>query len=168
MRGRKNWRLSKTLSRRVEIRPIENDDVKYVWAAYKKGKFSELFQRDLSPAEFKFEFEKFVLANVHAALTILADTKVGFMPIGIALGQWGPAFLIMSDIEWFPWASCRNTLEGTVALFNRLRKQTPVFGFVKEEHKPIYEVCLMHGIMRRIGTSHSLGTRMTLFEVRTE
>lgn len=169
MTGKKKWRLSKTLSRRVEIRPIENEDVKYAWAAYKQGKFTEVgLPSGLGASEFKVEFEKFVLANAHAAWTVLAETKKGFMPIGLALGQWGPAFMIIGNIEWFPWASRRNIVEGTVYLFNKLRKEFPVIGFAREEHKPLYEACLMHGIMHRIGTSHSLGTKMTVFEVRTQ
>ncbi len=167
MRGRKKWRLSKTLSRRVEVRPIENDDVKYAWAAYKQGKLPWLdIPKDLDAASFKAEFEQFVLTRAHAAWTVSTDTKKGFIPAGIALGQWGPSFMFISAIEWFPWATCRNIVEGTVYFFDNLRKQFPVMGLANDQHKPLYEACMMHGIIHRIGTSHSMGEKMTLFETR--
>src|SRR5512139_1223519 len=168
MKAKKSWRLSKTLSRRIEIRPIENEDVKYAWAAYKQGRVTEFdFPRDLSASAFKDEFEKFVLTRVNAAWTVIADTKSGFMPVGIALGNWGPSFMIMSWMEWFPWASKRNVLEGTVAIVNRLRKQFPMICFATDEHKRLYETCCMHGIVHRVGTSYSMGQKMTVFEART-
>jgi hypothetical protein len=168
MKGKKGWRLSRTLKRRIEVRPIENYDVKYAWAAYKQGKLNDLpLPGGMDAASFKAEFEKFVLTNTHAAWTILSQTKQGFIPTGMVLGQWGPSFMFISAIEWFPWASCRNIIEGTVYFFNSLRKQFPVFGFANEEHKPLYETCCAHGIMYRVGSSHSLGEKMTVFEVRT-
>ena len=168
MKGKKKWRLSKTLSRRIEVRPIENHDVKYAWATYKQGKLTEMgLPPDLSATDFKTEFEKFVLTKSHAAWTVSAETTQGFMPIGLALGQWGPAFMIVSAIKWFPWATCRNIVEGTVSLFSRMRNEKfPAIGFANDEHRPLYEACCMHGIMQRIGTSHSLGEKMTVFEVR--
>lgn len=168
MKGKKTWRLKRTLSRHVEVRPIENEDVKYVWAAYKKGKLSGLpLQADLDAASFKNEFEKFVLSNAHAAWIIKLQTRQGLVPAGLVLGQWGPSFMFITDIEWFPWATCRNIVEGTVYFFNELRKQFPVLGFSNDEHRPLYEACAMHGIMHRIGTSFGLGEKMTVWEVRT-
>ena len=170
MTGKKNWRLSKTLRRRTEFRPIENGDVKYAWAAYKQGKLPQLdFPEDLSAPDFKTAFEAFVLTRTHAAWTILAETAKGFLPVGIILGHWGPdrAFMILSGIAWYPWASRRNIIEGTVNFSNIMRKQLPVIGFANDEHRPLYEACCMHGIMRRIGTSHVLGKKLTIFEGRT-
>lgn len=167
MKGKKKWRLSRTLSRHVEVRPIENGDVKYAWAAYKQGKLSELpIPKGLDAASFKTEFEKFVLTNVHAAWVILTQTKNGFIPVGMVLGQWMLSFVLISDIEWFPWATCRNIVEGTVYFFNNLRKQFPVMGFANDEHRPLYEACAMHGIMHRVGTSFGTGEKLTLFECR--
>jgi hypothetical protein len=165
------WRLSKTLKRRIDVRPIENEDVKYAWAAYKQDKLGQIkFSDGLNALDFKTAFEGFVLTRAQAAWTVLGETNRGLIPIGIVLGQWGPgaAFMLVSAIAWYPWASRRNIVEGTVKLFNNLRKQFPVMGFANDEHRPLYEACAMHGIMRRIGTSHSLGSKMTIFEVRNE
>lgn len=171
MKGKKKWRLSKTLSRHVDVRPIEDADVKYAWAAYRQGRFTEIgFSANLSPSEFKYAFERFVLENAHGAWTVLAQTSKNFMPIGITMGTWGPGqrFMVMAWTAWFPWASKRNIVEGTVAICNRLRHDFPLMCFANETDKKMYETCMMHGIVHRIGTSHSLGEKMTIFEARVQ
>jgi hypothetical protein len=162
MKGKKNWRLSKTLSRSIIVRPIEDVDVKYVWAAYKKDGLAQFpFPKDLDAPTFKSAFEHFVLSSAHAAWSIMANGRV----IGLAMGQFVGPLMIITAINWFPWASRRNIVEGTVHLFNSIRKQFPVIGMANDEHRPLYEACCMHGIMKRVGTSHSMG-KMTVFECR--
>lgn len=158
MTGKKNWRLSKTLSRRVDVRPIEATDVQYAWAAYKQGGLSEIVpEKDLAAPAFKAAFESAILANYHAAWIIQAQAKARFMPVGIIVGSWATqqnAYMIINGVAWFPWATKRNILEGTVAFFNRIRKEMPWIGYAMNGHKRAYEVCCMHGIMRRVGTTH--------------
>ncbi len=172
MKGKKNWRLSKTLKRPVEIRPIEQDDVKYAWASYKKGVLGSMgppFDKDgMDAPTFKTEFETFVLTHAHAAWTVMAQTSNGFLPVGLVLGSWAPngAFMIILGISWFPWATRRNIVEGTVAFFNRLRKEMGWMGFASLEHKRIYDVCCMHGIMNRVGTSLQSGQPIAVYEGR--
>lgn len=163
------WRLRKTLSRRIEVRPIEDADVRYAWAAYKKGALAELgepYTSDLDAAQFKSAFERTVLTTHHAWWTISGETKNGFIPIGIVVGEWGPsqAFMIIVGISWFPWASRRNIVEGTVKFFDGLRKQMKWVGFATPKHKPLYEVCCMHAIMRRVGTTNMTKPPSAVFE----
>lgn len=166
--NKKTWRLSKTLSRRIEIRPIEQEDVKYAWAAYKAGALDMGFSESLDARGFKDAFEQYVLMNARAAWTIIAETKNGFIPVGFVLGDWAPqnAFMIIIGISWFPWATRRNIVEGTVAFFNRVRKEMGVMGFAEHKHKKLYEACCMHGIMRRIGTSNLSGRPVAVYEGR--
>lgn len=162
----KTWRLKKTLSRRVETRPIEDSDVRYAWAAYKLGKFN-IIPDGLDAAQFKAAFEQMVLATLPATWIVSANTAKGFMPIGIVFGAFAPlnTHLVIVGITWFPWASKRNILEGDVAFFNMLRKQPfQWIGYAKQEHKPAYEVCCMHGIMRRVGTMHMADGPVAVFE----
>src|SRR5690348_5299645 len=164
MKGKKNWRLTKTLARNVTFRPIEDADVKYAWAAYRLGKLDDIgFQKGLDAAQFKSEFERFVLGNAHAAWTIITGKPVGFV-----LGTWGPfsAYMIISAIIWFPWATKRNIVEGAVSFFNWIRKEIPVMGFATDDHRPAYDMCCAHGIMSRVGTSHCMGRKLAVFESR--
>lgn len=173
MRPKQNWRLSKTLGRHIEVRPIENDDVQYAWAAYKKGGLGGMGapfdQGGLDAKAFKEAFEVYVLTNAHAAWTVMASTRSGIVPIGIVLGGWAPprdALMLIIGIVWFPWASRRNIVEGAVGFFNRIRKEMAWMGFASEQHKGLYETCCKHGIMHRVGTSHRSGQPIAVYEGR--
>lgn len=167
------WRLKRTLKRSVSYRPIEDDDVKYSWAAYKKGALSpmgESFTKEMNAEEFKSLFEQFVIQNHHAAWTLIAPTAKGNIPVGIVLAAWAPnaPFMIVNGMVWFPWASHRNHVESMVCFLNGVRKQQSLTFYTLPEHKRIYEVCAMHGIIRRVGTSFVAipGKSAAVFETR--
>lgn len=161
------WRLSRTLRRDVEVRPIEQEDVRYAWGAYAKGALDGMgFVPGLDAPTFKRAFEAYVLTNTHAAWTIIAKSPKGRMPVGFVFGGWAPheTYMTIIGICWFPWASKRNILEGTVNFFDRLRKQMKWMGFAAPQHKRLYEVCCMHGIMRRVGTTNMTAPPCAVFE----
>jgi hypothetical protein len=165
------WRLKRTLKRAIDYRPIEDEDVKYAWAAYKQGGLAALnFATDLSPDDFKALFEQTIVSKCHAAWTLFGNTKRGFIPVGIVLAAWAPSapYLIVLDIDWMPWASHRNIIECSVGFFNGARKDFAFVGYALPEHKRMYEVCAMHGVMRRVGTSYVAipGHHCAVFETR--
>ena len=165
------WRLSRTLKRKTEYRPIEDSDLKYLWAAYKKGGFKELgFADDLSPEQFKEAFSAFVVSSCHMAWVLLANTKNGFIPVGVILCSWAPgaSYLIVLGVSWMPWATKRNIVESMTGFFSKARKEFSFMGYAVPEHKRMYEVCCMHGITRRVGTSYTAipGKAAAVFETR--
>lgn len=169
------WRLDtkQTVRRAIDYRPIELDDVKYAWAAYKQGALKEMgFQDGMSPEAFKVGFSDAILNNCHAAWTIFGHTKKGFIPVGLLLAVWGPGqtFLTVLGIAWMPWASKRNIVECTVGFFEGTRKEFSFMGYATHEHKKVYDVCRELGIMRRVGTSYTVipGTALAVFETRKE
>lgn len=153
---------------------MEAEDIRFFWAAYKKGSLAhmrpEFASPDLTTSEFRQLFEDSVVSQHDTAWTIFAETSKGVIPVGMALGAWAPvaAYLVITGIAWFPWATKRNIIEGTVAFFSALRKQMPWIGYAKPNAKRLYEVCCMHGIMRRIGTSHIVfpGEPAAVFEAK--
>lgn len=173
-----NWRLAKTLKRRTEFRPIEDADCRYAWAAYKKGALKSLGQRfagaELGPDEFYLAFVDEVKANYAGGWTLSAETKKGFLPVGIVLGFYShpnPAlspFMIIGDMVWFPWASDRNKIEAAVGFFNAIRKEIPMVEYADEKAKPFFEMIAKHGVMRRVGTSFNVypGQQTAVFETR--
>lgn len=168
----RKWRLRRTLKRAIDYRPIELEDLKYAWAAYKQGKMSDIFDdASLSPEDFKSAFSKFVTERCHAAWTLFGQTRKGFIPVGLVLASWAPnaPYLIVADISWMPWASNRNIVECTVGFFNGARKDFAFVGYAIPEHKRMYEVCMMHGIMRRVGTSYVAipGQACAVFETKS-
>src|SRR5438045_2158440 len=108
MKGKKLWRLSRTLKRRVDVRPIEQEDVKFAYGAYKSGKLP-MFPEGMDAPSFKESFEAYVLTSAEAAWTIISESKVGFAPVGLAFGGWAPqqTYMVIIGIVWFPWASKR-------------------------------------------------------------
>jgi hypothetical protein len=169
-RVRSKWRLSHTLRRTVDYRPIEADDIKYLWAAYKQGAFSDM-EPDLPPEEFKQQLQSIVLAKFHAVWTLFGPTRKGFIPVGVVFAAWAPngPFLIVTGAVWMPWASKRNIVECMVGFLNGVRKEFALQFYALPEHKRLYEVCAMHGAVRRIGTSFTAiaGKHAAVFETRT-
>ena len=156
----------------MDYRPTEVEDIKYLWAAYKQGGLKAMGFEDtaLSPDEFRSAFEQKLVENCHAAWTLFAHTRKGFIPVGFIMAAWVPggSYLIVLCVVWMPWASKRNVVEGAVGFFNKARKEFSFMGYAIPEHKRMYEVCAMHGIMRRVGTSYVAlpGQACAVFESR--
>jgi hypothetical protein len=147
--------------------------MRFVWAAYKKGALEDMggsFALPNMDAEaFKLAFEE-VSARFSEAWTIWAPTKRGFIAVGIVFSAFAPSlpYRVIGGIAWFPWASKRNVIEGTVAFFSGARREVPTVAYAIDEHKRVYEVCCMHGVMRRVGTSHVVfpGKSAAVYETR--
>lgn len=158
----------------MSFRPIEADDIRYVFAAYKKGSLASMGEQfsnpDMPADEFKTAFEAWVLERYHAAWTMFAQTGRGFIPVGLLFSCFAPSapYMIVNGVVWFPWATKRNIIESIVNFFNEARKEYQFVLYALPEHRKAYEVCAMHGIMRRIGTSYVAipGKPATVFETR--
>jgi hypothetical protein len=166
------WRLKKTLARRLEFRPTEVDDVKFAWAGYKQGAFGKLLPRDFDAAGFRAGFETEILPKFDALWTLLAETRKGFIPVGMAFGFWPHPyvqhFMVLDTFEWFPWATSRNRIESAVNFISKTRTEIPLIGFVRQENKGFLEVLARHGLGRRVGTSHVVfaGEPASVWETR--
>jgi hypothetical protein len=172
------WRLKKTLARRVDFRPIERDDMKYAYAAYKKGRMASMGERwaggELTPSEFAEAFEVEIQTVYHGVWVLLAEGSKGYIPAGMVMGFWShpdprfAPFMIVGDIIWFPWASARNRIESAVGFFARIRSEIAMVEYASEEHKRFFEMICQHGIMRRVGTSFNVypGQATAVYETR--
>ncbi len=176
-----NWRLSKTLARKLSFRPIETEDTKYAWAAYKKGCLVDMagpfVDTGMQPDQFKQTFETTVLTRYHGAWTLFAESKKGFLPVGIVFAFYSHAehplspFMIIGDMVWFPWATPRNKIESAVNFFDQIRKTVPMVDYAHgDTNKRFFETICRHGIMRRVGTTFNIvrGEPTAVFETRSE
>ncbi len=178
VKSNSTWRLKKTTARKLSFRPIENEDLRYIWAAYKDGALASMGETfasaDLAADEFKTAFEQEVVNTYHAAWTLFAESKRGVLPIGLVLGFWShhdaerAPFMILGDMIWFPWASLRNKIESAVNFFNEARREIPMVEYARMKDKRFFEMIARHGIMRRVGTSHNVyrGEPAAVFETR--
>lgn len=166
------WRLKKTLARKLEFRPTEVDDVKYAWAAYKGGAFGILLPSNLSADEFRPAFETKIVGRYDALWTLMAQTRKGFIPVGMALGFWPHPeiqhFMVIDVLVWFPWSTPRNRVESTTNFVSKVRGDIPLMAFVRQSNKEFLEVLARHGIVRRVGTSQVVfnGEPASVWETR--
>lgn len=175
--GKPNWRLRKTLARKLEFRPIEKDDVRFAWAAYKKGSLAPMAgifaQQGMNAEEFKIAFEKIILTRYHGGWTLFAETHNGFIPVGFVLAFYSHTdpvlspFMIIGDLVWCPWASKRNKIESAVNFFSKIRNDIPMVDYAYgDTNKKFFEMLARHGIVRRIGTTFNVvkGEPCAVFE----
>lgn len=172
------WRLRKTLARAADFRPIEQEDLRHIWAAYGKGALAsmggEWGKGDLPALEFIAAFKKEIDDNYHGAWTLFAQTTKGLRPVGLVLGFWShpnprlAPFMIVGDMIWFPWSSPRNRIEAAVQFFHRIRSEIAMVEYARDEHKRFFEMICHHGIMRRIGTTYNVypGEGTAVYETR--
>ena len=117
-----------------------------------------------TPETFKSAFEEAVVRNYGAAWVVSGQTARGFIPIGLILAApfsmvGNLAFIdhyVVGGAVWFPWCSKRNVIEGTVAFIKAVGKSHPLLFCATEKERRLYEVCLQHAVLRRIGTSFTV------------
>lgn len=136
---------------------ISRDDLKWVWAAYRKGSLdalSEYFTND--PGQFTAQWAALLEAEVYVWVMV-ADTLRGRIPIGLVIGRpFIDDVVIMGNFTWFPWASNRNVYESSVNLVNELRKDINMLFTVEQSAKDLAIWVARHGIIRRVGTLHDM------------
>lgn len=172
------WRLKKTLSRKTDFRPIEDEDIKYIWAAYKTGALASMGEKfedgEMSPIDFAMEFVAEVKTNYHGAWVLMAEGRQGYGPVGLVLGFYShpdpvkAPFMYVGDMVWMPWASARNKIEASVNFFNKVRKEVKMVECAAPEDKEFFEMMMQHGIMRRVGKSYNIypDKVATIFETK--
>lgn len=173
------WRLKRTRGRRLEFRPIEADDIKYAWAGYKKGALKDMAgpfaDTGMTAEQFNETFQSVVTARYHGAWTLFAETKRGFLPVGMVFAFYSHSeptfspFMIVGDIAWFPWASARNKIESAVNFFEIIRHSIPMVDYAYgATNQRFFEMICQHSVMRRVGTTFNVvkGEPCAVYETR--
>lgn len=112
--------------------------------------------------EFKAAFMDAVTRRYHGAWTLFAETRKGFIPVGMVLAFYShpdhalSPFMIVGDIVWFSWASGRNRIESAVNFFNHIRKEIPMMVYAHDRDRKFLEMLAKHAIMQRVGTTFSV------------
>lgn len=173
------WRLKKTRARHLEFRPIEAEDVKYAWAGYKKGALKDmagpLAGDDLTAEQFNETFQQVVVDRYSGAWTLFAETRRGFLPVGMVFAFYShkepsfSPFMIVGDLVWFPWASARNRIESAVNFFEVIRHSIPMMDYAHgDTNRRFFDMICQHGVMRRVGTTFNVvkGEPCAVYETR--
>lgn len=156
-------RLERALKRKGGIKPIEEGDIFYAWAAYKAGLFRDVFKADLDAVQFKDAFRELIASRYDAAWLLSAKTaKRGLFPVGMALGFWphriARPFMVLDALIWFPWASPRNKVEAAVNFADKARNEIPMLAFARDRDRAFMEMLARCKVIRRIGTSRTVFT----------
>lgn len=179
--GRSQWRLKKTLARKLSFRPIEEEDIRYAWAGYKAGSLDGMagpfVEPGLQAGEFKEVFQQTVIDRYSGAWTMFAETKKGYLPVGILFAFYShkdpklSPFMIIGDLVWFPWASARNKIESAVNFFATIRKTVPMVDYAYgETNQRFFDTICKHAVMRRAGTTFNVvqGKPCAIYETRAD
>ena len=142
-------KLNKLLKRDISFRRVEaEDDMKWLWAAYRKEAFSgKLFPKGLDQSDFKDTVIQY-FSQMSEVFMLEAVTSNGKIPVGIV------STLVFSrtepHVDWFPWASSRNKLE-TVALFLSKMRNRSLLVWAEESEVDFYTRIAQYGVLRRVG-----------------
>lgn len=133
-------------NREISVVPIDADHMPYLWAAYRMGVWDEVFKPNLTQEEFTNAVAQ--TSEVFNLMVIVSEKPISLVSIK------QDTVAVQPNIEWFPWASNRNKVEGVVKLILYLRDISPVILWSKDESRKFFTHISKYGIMRRVGTFH--------------
>lgn len=126
----------------------------YLWAAYRRDVFKEMFKDGLSPTEFTalvHERTAALMAIGGDAYILLARTFKGTIPVGLVAmtvhqGQAWP------HVAWFPEAKSRNKVECALKFLLLLKEKINAVIPSKQGDVAFFDHLCKYGVLRRIGT----------------
>jgi len=148
------------------VRPYQDDDLKWLWAAYRSGAFTEWLDADLSQADFAEKMLAYfmeIYARRGEVMIGLANfgsrpmSPVGLFRVDTFQGAFWP------HVVWFPWATARNKLEVVVGFIQWLKEQGLVLISAEPKNIPFFSHVARYGLIRRVGTIKGRG-KMALYQ----
>ena len=120
--------------------------MRWLWAAYQKGGI-ELVPRDLDMRQFE--------AAAYGYLEGFSEQFIveSKMPVGV-IATLTDGYRFEPHTDWFPWATPRNILEGSVKFLSNERKDRVgiIYMHDTEKNKTFLNQIARYGIIRRVGT----------------
>ncbi len=115
------------------FRPLQEQDLSWLWAAYHEGFWSEVLQAGLSADAFEVAvtelislFDKDWLAQ--------AQTPQGLKPMGVIVGNYRLGNKVIEPhIDWFSWTPPRVKLEVIGQFLMEEGKRHKIFVYARED-----------------------------------
>lgn len=151
------------MSRDVSFSIATTEDLRWIWASYKKEPYTdfypELNEAGLDPEEFSRRFELTLVAYGLDCYVMKAHTERGLIPIGYVLLWARGRLLEISNFIWFEWASSRNKLEAALNFLNQFRstvhepteKKYKLIGFVETKDRAFFDRMCDYSVLRMVG-----------------
>ena len=111
------------LKRGPALHPIEEDDLKFYWGAYRRGAFD--IPEGLTTEEFTDRINR--LAQIKLVFTLIAGEPVGMVTIDNFYGMGWP------DVVWFPWVKPRKILEASVYALQEGMRDTNLMFIIDDD-----------------------------------
>lgn len=143
----------------VKFEPFTHDDIKFAWAAYKRGALDTVgdLDKDMDASAFSawlIERVSPVVQGGGDAVTMLANTpEHGEIPVGLAMISYHGG-IAWPHALWFPDASARNKLEVGLAFFIELKKNAKVLITSDRGDEPYFLHLCKYGVLRKVGKLH--------------
>lgn len=146
--------------------PLEDDHLKYLWAAYRRGAFERFIPDNLKQEGFRTAVLEFVGSVIHKGgevFTFMAKKPFGEIPVGmVVVGINGT--IAEPHAFWFPEATPRNRLELSLAFLIELKKNFKFHLWVRAGKDPAhpspdwkhYSHLCKYGVIRTVGKRRNL------------
>ena len=149
------WR-SRTLKRGCAYRPVQDDDMKWLWAAYRRGVFAHLpeFPDGMDTFDFQTTILGVLSENIFGrkgeAWLFIAQTPRGEIPVGMVIAVPNRGH-IEPHVFWFPEASARNKLECAIKWLHEMKKTWKIDLWIRASDWQFYDHLCKYGLLRTVG-----------------
>jgi len=136
------------LKRKPRVRQTQDSDLRYLWAAYRLGFWADDVDAELSKEAFQ---EKVIetLARADYDWIVEARQNDNMRPVGVILAHALPdGRRIEPHVDWFPWATPRNKLEGLAAFLREVSKRFKILVYVEEREQNFWERLKQYRLLR--------------------
>lgn len=123
--------------------------MRWLWAAYQMDTWADLFAVNLTKDAFTEKVLE-MLGAVDFDWIIDAKSENGMRPVGIVLGNFRAAGRgVEPHVEWFPWATPRNKLEGSATFLYEVGKRYKSFIYSTEDNTVFWDRVCLYRVLKR-------------------
>ena len=116
-----------------------DSDMRWLWAAYKLDTWAGRMFEGMSQEQFNDDVISIVSA-ADVAHIIEAPCDRGMQPVGIVLGRvFGKGRCLEPHVDWFPWSTVRNRMEGAAHYLKHVGRSFKIFLFIDQENLKFWE-----------------------------
>ena len=144
----------------IQVREIGPEDMKYIWAAYRKDgleEFDPVLGVDMGLEDFKQAFVECVNGKYNAIWIITGPVSGREpMPIAFVTGWVRGRILEMGHATWFPWVAPRVIFDAAEVFFERARREYFVMEFARERDQRFFDAVAKTGVIKRTARFHGM------------
>ena len=111
----------------------------WLWAAYRMGAYADVLPEGLDDDMFT-DTALDIIESADHGFIIEAPGDKGLQPVGIVLGtEFGKSRCLEPHVDWFPWATPRNKMEGAAAFLRQVKHRFKIFLFIDDDGLEFYD-----------------------------